>query len=398
MGLIKRAKDNYFILGGIDSRDFDMIVSCDDAFAVPERDVDTYEVPGRNGDLIVDNGRFRNIDITYDVVIGKDFPEKINAFKRAIGTLRGYVRLEDTFDPDVYRMASVDKVRIKELGSRYNSGTFAITLNCKPQKFLKSGEDEIAVWFANVVKKSESGLQYDSMSSGDFKFPEYIDREMELTMHCPSGVEVAIICTSMNDNNVVVDTQNYTCVDGDSITLEFYSTARYGNIELRATDITGVSATLDCQIVRDYDPDDTTPYSIPMVDNLVLENPTGYATRPLLEFSGLAEADINIVNRVGGVVDETYRIKCMEDEPGTITVYDRAYLDCDLMYMYSGGGDSLADRIQIITAVDKSGRNLVFPEFGTETIEIKAIETPHSDMTLPEWLPVVYITPRWWTI
>lgn len=236
------------------------------------------------------------------------------------------------------------------------------------------------------------------MSSGDFKFPGYIDREMELTMHCPSGVEVAVICNSMNDNNVVVDTQNYTCVDGNSITLEFYPTARYGNIELRATDITGVSATLDCQIVRDYDPDDKTAYSIPMVDSLVLENPTGYATRPLLEFSGLAEADISIVNRISGAVDETYRIKCMEDEPGTITVYDRAYLDCDLMYMYSGSGDSLADHIQIITAVDKSGRNLVFPEFGAETIEIKSIETPHSDMTLPEWLPVVYITPRWWTV
>ena len=78
MGLIKRAKDNYFILGGIDSRDFDMVVSCDDAFNMPERDVDTYEVPGRNGDLIVDNGRFQNIDIAYDVVIEKDFPEKIN--------------------------------------------------------------------------------------------------------------------------------------------------------------------------------------------------------------------------------------------------------------------------------------------------------------------------------
>ena len=389
MGIIAMARDNYFILGGVDSRDYDMIVSCEDAFTMPERDVDVFEIPGRNGDLIVDNGRFRNVDITYQVVIENGFAEKINAFKQALGKLRGYARLEDTFDFDAYRMANVKNVKIEELGMRYNGGTFEIKVNCKPQKYLKSGENELPVWFLNVSNST--------MHSGNFKFDGYIDRAMTITMHCPTGVSVTVECNSMDDSEAIVSTHTYTCGNEESAVLEFYPTARYGNIILSASDVSGVSATLDCMLVRGADPDDKTQYSVPMVSELTLSNPTGYATKPLFEFSGFAATDISIVNYVDGQISETYRVMCLDNVPGTIVMFSKAFLDCDLMYMHDGSGGNLASYLRVISATDRTGRNLVFPEFGTDTIKIRSVSTLHSGYS-PEWLPVMYITPRWWTV
>ena len=51
---------NYFTFDGKTSTDFGMYISGSGTYNAPERDVTTYNIPGRNGDLIVDNGRFLN--------------------------------------------------------------------------------------------------------------------------------------------------------------------------------------------------------------------------------------------------------------------------------------------------------------------------------------------------
>lgn len=397
MGLVMMAEDNYFILGGIDSRDYDMVVSCDDAFNMPERDIDTFEVPGRNGELIVDNGRFKNIGITYNIVIEKNFPERISAFKRAIGALRGYARLEDTFDLETYRMANVSKVRIDELGTRYNGGAIELTVECMPQKFLKSGENEIPVWFPVITKKSESGETYDMMYSGDFKFWGYIGKTISMTVYCPQETTVTVEWNSLNQFVTAIDTQTEDCTNGQTVQMTFAPTCIYGNIILKADDIDGVYAVLDCFVVRGDDLDEETPCRIQMVDELILSNPTGYVARPLFEFSGFKVVDLSVNNYIDNVVSESYRVKCLEDAPGTVTMLSKVYLDCDLMYMHDGNGVNLSSYLRITTATDRSGRNLVFPEFGADTIKLKSTAAPDSEMN-PEWLPVMYITPRWWTV
>jgi len=145
MSFAKRARDNFFTLNGRSSADWGIVASKDNGFDAPERDVSAIEVPGRNGDLHIDNGRWQNIEVTYnDCVIESDFTEKFGDFRAFCTRQRGYQRLEDTFHPDEYRLADMTKgLKVDRLGTRYGSGRFDLTFNCKPQRFLKSGNEPI---------------------------------------------------------------------------------------------------------------------------------------------------------------------------------------------------------------------------------------------------------------
>jgi len=137
-------KDHKFIFGGVDSHDYGLIVSNDSGFDSPERDVTEVTVPGRNGSLILDNGRFENQRVVYNCVFTEDFTTQANALRAALMSQEGYQRLTDTFHPDVYRIGRIVEVTAKP-GSRYANGQLTITFDCKPQKFLLTGETAVAV-------------------------------------------------------------------------------------------------------------------------------------------------------------------------------------------------------------------------------------------------------------
>lgn len=106
------------------------------------------QVPGRNGSYIIDNGTYSNIDITYHCVIGNDdqenFNDKISAFRNELLSRVGYYRLHDDYHPDEFRLAScangIDFVITPRI-----AGQFDVVFNCKPQRFLVSGETPIEV-------------------------------------------------------------------------------------------------------------------------------------------------------------------------------------------------------------------------------------------------------------
>lgn len=132
--------NNSLTFGGVDSADYGIFIDGGGVYNSPERDVTMVSIPGRNGDLAIDNGRFQNVEVTYSAFIdGRDdgtIRDRIRDFRNAIGALRGYQRLEDTYNPDEYREAlfigglEVDPV-VYQTG-----GEFEITFNCKPQRFI----------------------------------------------------------------------------------------------------------------------------------------------------------------------------------------------------------------------------------------------------------------------
>ena len=147
MSFAKRARDNFFTLNGRSSADWGIVCSSDNGYDIPEKDITAIAVPGRNGELHIDNGRWQNIDVTYNnCVIEDDFGRKFRDFRSWCASQKGYVRLEDTFNPDEFRLANMSNgVAVDTLGTRYNSGKFDITFNCKPQRFLKSGEIPVEI-------------------------------------------------------------------------------------------------------------------------------------------------------------------------------------------------------------------------------------------------------------
>ena len=136
MGLI-----NTFVYAGKNIREFGVIIGKSGAYHAAERDYETLEVPGRNGDLTIDNGKFRNVSIIYECTIGRSFPQNMDYLFQWLMSHRGYNRLEDSIQPDYYRMARVSGVPDPEQWANLIGGTFEIEFDCMPQRFLKSGEE-----------------------------------------------------------------------------------------------------------------------------------------------------------------------------------------------------------------------------------------------------------------
>ena len=146
---------NSIIFGGIDSADYGIYISGEGVFNAPKRAVEMVAVPGRNGAVAVDQGYWENIEVTYPAFNYEEdmasFCQALSDFRNALVSQRGYQRLSDTFHPDEYRMAVFsDGIEIKPV--MYNTAAnFDIVFDCKPQRWLTSGEDEVTVETGDVV-------------------------------------------------------------------------------------------------------------------------------------------------------------------------------------------------------------------------------------------------------
>lgn len=130
----------YLTFDGKSSRDFDVWISGTGTFDAPRRDVSAVAVPGRNGALHIDNGRFENIEIIYPAFIVGDFRRKFDAFKAYLLSRRGYKRLMDSYHPDYYRKAVYKDAIQPEMAPLNRAGSFDIKFDCDPRRFLVKGE------------------------------------------------------------------------------------------------------------------------------------------------------------------------------------------------------------------------------------------------------------------
>lgn len=137
--------------GSVDSQNFNVWVTDIRVADSPKRDVSFLSIPGRNGDLIVDNNRWSNVDITYSFAIPTAFADRFDDFKMALLSANRYQRLEDSFYPDVFRMAIVkDPIQPKVMRNN-RTGIFDVTFTSKPQRFLKSGEFTVPLKADGVI-------------------------------------------------------------------------------------------------------------------------------------------------------------------------------------------------------------------------------------------------------
>ena len=138
-----------FTFDGIKSKDYGVYITGEGVYNAPVRDVEMITIPNRNGSFVLDHGRFENIEVTYPAgmfgATQTDFADGINALRNALASRKGYVRLEDEYNPNEYRMA-VYKSGLEVSPVQYGqAGEFEIVFECKPQRFLKSGESAVSV-------------------------------------------------------------------------------------------------------------------------------------------------------------------------------------------------------------------------------------------------------------
>lgn len=136
---------NTITFNGENSGDFGVYIGGQGTYNAPQKDVTKVTIPGRNGDLINDNGRWLNVQVPYNIVVMDNFRTKTDNIRAWLTSPVGYARLEDTYHPDEYRMARVAGTIDFETKAFNNSGRTTVIFDCKPQRFLKSGETATTV-------------------------------------------------------------------------------------------------------------------------------------------------------------------------------------------------------------------------------------------------------------
>ena len=137
-----------FTFDGVSSDTYGVYITGEGVFNAPERDVEMIDIHGRNGAYAFDNGRFNNISVKYKIgmydVNESNFATKMSNFRNWLCSKVGYVRLSDEYNPNEYRMA-VYSGGLEVSHEFLIAGEAEITFECKPQRWLTSGETATAV-------------------------------------------------------------------------------------------------------------------------------------------------------------------------------------------------------------------------------------------------------------
>ncbi|MBR3279326.1 MAG: phage tail family protein [Lachnospiraceae bacterium] len=163
----------------VSSRTYGVYITGEAVYNAPKRDVEMITIPGRSGSFALDNGRFENIEVSYPAGIfadtEADFRQAISDFRNFLCSRVGYVRLTDEYNPDEYRMA-VYKSGLDVDPAQLRAGEFKLVFDCKPQRWLTSGETAVTVTSGDTLTNPtlfESGPLLEVGGSGSIQFNGY---------------------------------------------------------------------------------------------------------------------------------------------------------------------------------------------------------------------------------
>lgn len=133
------------IFNSISSKDIGIEIETFPEYIIPEKNVDSYEIPGRNGSIVIDHGTFKNVDLSYKVSAiaqNGDYSATMHKIAAWLFSPSGYARLEDSYDSECYRMAKCSSSMT--FSNIFNeAGQATIKFNAMPQRYLKIGETSV---------------------------------------------------------------------------------------------------------------------------------------------------------------------------------------------------------------------------------------------------------------
>jgi len=203
------------IFDGVPSSSFGMIITGAGVYDTPARKFQKVSIEGRNGDLIIEDDpydvAYENIEIRYPAIIYQDYRRNRMSLSTLLSAKTGYRELEDTFEPDRFRLATFSKMSNPKMTDHYDAGSFEITFDCKPQWFLKSGKDET------------------TMTAGGILFNPTFQYAKPLIMVTGSGT------IGLNDQTITVQNNNGT-IKIDSETENCYDEVAFRNMNVSFSD------------------------------------------------------------------------------------------------------------------------------------------------------------------
>lgn len=156
---------DYFWIDGVRCDEYGIVLQGPVSFSGTKPYYTAVNVPGKNGELHIYDGSFENVDGSAKCyALQRDGVDRaLNAISMLTLMRPGYHRLETTDEPEIYRMAAVVNGPETEVRMRILA-PFSISFNCKPQKFLKSGERAIRLGESGAIIRNPGFEAYPKIN------------------------------------------------------------------------------------------------------------------------------------------------------------------------------------------------------------------------------------------
>lgn len=142
-----------FTFNGTNSTEFGLYIKNKSVHKSAARKLSFEFVPGRDGDIIQDEGGYENIEITYNVRT-PEYVSKIDDIANWLSPIT-YCRLLDSDDASKYRLGvCTSGVEWEHAGQGF--GDCSLTFNCKPYRYLISGQDTVTLTAAGTLTNPTS--------------------------------------------------------------------------------------------------------------------------------------------------------------------------------------------------------------------------------------------------
>ena len=219
--------------------EFGIKVISSNAFNSPTKIVQTFTIPGRNGELTIDRNQFENIDIEYGIVIDKA-TSNIKKLQEFLMFKKGYKKLVDSSIPGMYRMARItDAIEIEDISILGKVGVLKIVFNCQPQLFYEDGDTFVSKKSKEMVINPSLFTSYPIIriyGNGSVKIGQYqIDVKPHEDPYVDVDCDLKSCSYGLKRKNEIVTLSNYEypTLPTGSTTIEYPSTITKVEIKAR---------------------------------------------------------------------------------------------------------------------------------------------------------------------
>lgn len=327
------------IFNGKSSDDFGLVVEYFPESVHAARRGELTPIPGRNGVIVREDGSFDSYVQTYQIWFRKtnENPRDTYANARAVAewllNARGFLRLEDSYEPEFFRLARYSGSLNVETVLR-NHGRATIQFDVQPQRYLKVGDVRIGIDF---LEGEADVFVYD--------LPENV--ETVTVRSTWQGTVLAI--QNINDSSDKVVVQD---VEQDNIYVStFELTDIYRVVEI-------VTAKTNAETTMFFTYSDGTESEIISIGNGIaqIQNPTQFPSYPLMRFvdtkteppayiQTLVEVENAYIAYDGTIVnasDPLYSSKRYKVcEPVELNSYDYAIVSGSRYAFYDASGNAI---------------------------------------------------------
>lgn len=401
---------NSLTFDGENSLDNNIYITGEAVYNAPERDVKRVSVPGRNGDLLIDNGKWNNIEVTYPAgTFGKtqiDYADTVRRYRNILVSKLGYKTLTDTYHPDEYRLGTYKKGLDVDSVQMSSAGEFDLVFDCKPQRYLTSGASSIDItsgetlfnptlYEASPLIEAEG---YGTITIGDYEIEIENSNMGSVVMATGTSSSGAAITASLSSTEAL-NTGDTITVSGvnaqykftrrsSSVMLTGVSNVSGGTVSLTSSSSLTVSITVgDWTLTNGTDATNTSTCSFRVsytlsgttyTANVSISVKRTYANNKITwEFSSVSYS--------ASVLSFSSRSLKSGDVVGTSTKSiggGEVYIDCDLGVCYKIENDEVIDLNSYIDL----GSDLPVLTAGNNTI------------TYDGTITSLAIVPRWWIL